>query len=1184
MKKLFAWLLKPAVLALLGVLLLALIIWFEAPLLSFDGRAPFASSTVRWTFIVLLFLLWAGWLAWRRLSAWLANQRLLRGVAGQGAAPAPPGARDTGAGTSAAELAHLTKRMQEAIAILRKSKGKNGARGGLYQLPWYMFIGAPGTGKTTALTQSGLKFPLADSMGKGAIGGVGGTRNCDWWFTDDAVLLDTAGRYTTQDSHLEADRAAWTGFLQLLRKYRRRRPVNGIIVTLALSDLLQGSEPGRAAQAQAIRERIKELYEQLGVRFPVYVLVTKCDLLAGFVETFDSLGREERAQVWGVTFAAGEGIDTDAALAAFPDEFRLLERRLQERVLARMQQERDPYKRALVYSFPQQFAGVGDILQRLLHEVFASNRYEQQALLRGVYFSSGTQEGSPLDRVMSAMAASFGLDRQALAPNAASGRSYFITNLLQQVIFPEAELAGVNHALERRRRALQWGAVAGIAALFVLLGAGMAASYLRNQAYVADMAARSSDLARRVAALPPQASSLQLLPVLDAARALPGGYDERDASPPFLSRFGLYQGDKLGEAARIAYRKLLQDTLLPRLQQRMEEQLRRNDANNAEYLYEVLRVYLMLGDASHFDAESVAAWAALDGERNLKDASDAQRQSLAAHTLALVENFRAGQALPRLDPQLVSDTRLALARMPLQQRVYNRLKRQLVRTRLLEFSPAGAGGPEAPSVFVRRSGEPVTRGINGMFTRAGHAEFLKQSAEALDDVEKERWVLAQQESSQLDGNREQVRQAVLRLYYDDYIAQWDALLADVTLRPFANLEQGARIANLLSGPDSPLRKFLVAASLETTLGATGAPAPAASVTQAVRGKLDAYKKKLESAMGGADEEVAAAPVKADNPVDAHFANLHRLTAGSPPPLDQTLAMLKDVAVYLDSAASARRTGAPPPPGDALAKVKLEADGKPAPLGGMLKSIDSGGAGLTSGSERERLNALWTAGPAQFCRQAVAGRYPVVRNAAQDVTADDFGKLFAPAGLIDDFFQKNLVQYVDMSGARWSWRATANNGSLGIPQATLDEFQRAARIRDAFFAGGGRQASMRFDLKPVALDPGIAKLVLDIDGQALTAAPGALAPASFQLPSGKGGGAVRLEVSPASAHASVHTEGPWAWFRMLDKANVEPTPQGERYKVTFDADERKATLEMTASSVINPFRRATLEQFRCVDKL
>ncbi|MDL2356912.1 MAG: type VI secretion system membrane subunit TssM, partial [Pseudomonadota bacterium] len=494
---------------------------------------------------------------------------------------------------------------------------------------------------------------------------------------------------------------------------------------------------------------------------------------------------------------------------------------------------------------------------------------------------------------------------------------------------------------------------------------------------------------------------------------------------------------------------------------------------------------------------------------------------------------------------------------------------------------AAAGGRDAGAVFVRRSGEPLTRGISGMFSVAGNAKFLAQSAEAIADVEKERWVLAQQEAAAVAGNREQIGDAVLQLYYNDYIAQWDALLADVTVAPFGNLEQGARIANMLSGAASPLRLFMVAASKETTLGGAKAD-PMAAVSAAVKGKLDAYKKKLESAIG-ANADAAPAPAKAQNPVDLHFDDLHKMTAGAPAPLDQVLAMLKDVALYLDAAGAAKRSGAPPPAGDALSKVKLEAQGKPAPLGALLKSIDGSGAGLTSGSEHERLNALWTSGAAQFCRQAVAGRYPLVRSASQDVTPDDFGKFFGPGGLIDDFFQKNLLQYVDMGGAQWRWRATASNGSLGISQGVLDEFQRAARIRDAFFGNGGRQASMRFELKPGAVDGAITKLTLDIDGQVLPVAAGG-AGMAFQLPSGKGGGQVRLDGTPASAHASLRSDGPWAWFRMLDKATVEPAAQGERYKITFDLDGRKAVLDLTASSVVNPFKRATLEQFRCMDKL
>jgi type VI secretion system protein ImpL len=145
-----------------------------------------------------------------------------------------------------------------------------------------------------------------------ALKGVGGTRNCDWWFTDEAVLLDTAGRYTTQDSEQKVDASAWLGFLELLKRQRPRSPLNGAIITVSVSDLLGQSEVERARYESTVRTRVQELYSKLGVAFPLYVLVTKIDLLAGANEFFADLGAEERGQVWGITFplaAAGATFD-----------------------------------------------------------------------------------------------------------------------------------------------------------------------------------------------------------------------------------------------------------------------------------------------------------------------------------------------------------------------------------------------------------------------------------------------------------------------------------------------------------------------------------------------------------------------------------------------------------------------------------------------------------------------------------------------------------------------------------------------------------------------------------------------------------------------------------------------------------------------------------------------------------
>ena len=213
MKKIRELLFNRWVLGGLVVLLLSLVILLVGDAIAFFDWRPLETLLSRW---VLVFVLILVWVIWELVRAWRirrANQSMLQGIAGADAA-AESSAR------SAQEIATLQARFKEAITVLRKArfKGRAGERQYLYQLPWYVIVGAPGSGKTTALINSGLKFPLEEQSVKG----VGGTRNCDWWFTDEAVLLDTAGRYVTQDSEQKVDASAWLGFLDLLKRFRPR--------------------------------------------------------------------------------------------------------------------------------------------------------------------------------------------------------------------------------------------------------------------------------------------------------------------------------------------------------------------------------------------------------------------------------------------------------------------------------------------------------------------------------------------------------------------------------------------------------------------------------------------------------------------------------------------------------------------------------------------------------------------------------------------------------------------------------------------------------------------------------------------------------------------------------------------------------------------------------------------------
>src|SRR5262245_26547110 len=212
MAKLKAFFRNPLVSALLGLTALALLVWFVGPLIAIAGFEPLVSTTARLVLILVIVIAWGAANARRRAAEQRANSKIAEGLA-TGASNDQPAAAARGAATED-EVAVLRQRFTEALDLLKKSR-KAGRGGGLYSLPWYVIIGPPGAGKTTALKNSGLRFPLAERYGNGSVRGVGGTRNCDWWFTDDAILLDTAGRYLTQDSDPNADSAAWKGFLAL---------------------------------------------------------------------------------------------------------------------------------------------------------------------------------------------------------------------------------------------------------------------------------------------------------------------------------------------------------------------------------------------------------------------------------------------------------------------------------------------------------------------------------------------------------------------------------------------------------------------------------------------------------------------------------------------------------------------------------------------------------------------------------------------------------------------------------------------------------------------------------------------------------------------------------------------------------------------------------------------------------
>ncbi|PYN47542.1 MAG: type VI secretion system membrane subunit TssM [Candidatus Rokuibacteriota bacterium] len=1164
------------VLLAIGLLALALVVWWVFPTISISNFRPYEQEWVRIIQIAFIVLTPVARWAWRYVKARRANAALASGLL----QASPAAGFHSSASTD--EATQLRQRFEEALGLLRKLRfgverpsiwmrmRALGSQQYLYNLPWYVFIGAPGAGKTTALVNSGLRFPLADRLGREAVRGVGGTRNCDWWFTDEAVFLDTAGRYTTQQSDRDVDASAWKSFLELLKKSRPRRPINGVLVTVSVGDLLQQTPAEREAHTQAVRARVQELYQTLGLRIPVYVLVTKSDLLAGFSEFFAAMGKEERAQAWGFSLPYGkEGLDPGPMSA----ELERLERRLYDRLPERLEEERDAARRALLYGFPQQFALLRDRLVQFVESAFTPSKFEAKLVLRGVYFTSGTQEGSPIDRVMGALARGFGLERRLLPAQHASGRSYFLTRLLREVVFQEAGLAGFDLRWERRRQWLQTGAIAACGVVLVLATLAWWVSAARNRRYLAEVSGKFGDVQQQVTAVRAGARSdlASLLPTLSGVASLAETPATLEGVVPWSMRLGLYQGGRLETASGAAYRRMLQDTFLPSLASYLEQYLRQDVAASQDELYEALKTYLMLYDPKHLDPEAVWRWYQTRGEQLL--GSDTGPKALKVHFDALYDRGWVDPTVQRNDA-LIARVRTVIGSDSLPNRVYGRLKRE-PNPDLREFTVTDKAGPKALLVFERQSRQPLTKGVPGFYTKDGYYKYFlpRVDASTAQLADEEAWVLGTSRGGTL-MSAPGFAEAVKRLYLEDYRRIWRQFIGDISIIRDRDFTRLVEITRVLSSLDSPLKPLMKAIERETTLSV---PPEVGGTLGGLTGKAQEYASKARQTVTGVPTGMLEKGL-----VDDQFDDIRRFVSGpagatGPPPIDGLVQLLGEVYQWLAAVKEAQRTGQPPPQANTSNKLRAEAAGQPEPLRSMLQAVAQGATQGTAGRERERIDAELRAQVADYCTKATSGRYPFVRSSNQDVTPEDFARLFSQSGVLESFFQKYLSPHVDTGQKPWRFKDPAMGQS-----AALAEFQRAQVIRDVFFRGGGSTPSIQLEFRPVEMDASIQQFSLDVDGKLVKYSHGPQIAVPVQFPGPGGRSMVRAQVSPSPAVGSngVTFNGPWALFRMFDGVQIVETRQSERFVATFNVEGRRTVFEIFASSVRNPFRLPELSQFRC----
>ncbi|KUY85572.1 type VI secretion system membrane subunit TssM [Burkholderia sp. RF4-BP95] len=1215
------------------VALLCLAIWHVFPLLTLAGKPVFASVTIRILAVAGVVLVYAASMLirwWRRMHRHPSQLRRLLRLGKRGDRP-----------LAESRLAEIEDMCRAAITQLKARRGGAGRlarlfRGAayLYDVPWYVVLGSKGAGKTTALLNAGLAFPL-DAQLQHSLAPDDARTLPGWRLTNEAMLIDTPGHYvqhgtscyslTAESSHMsidgkrhersadvsavreQADTAEWKGFLRLLRGIRPRLPLNGVLLTVNVAALTHADLTVRATEGRALRARLDEMQAEFGTGFPVWLIVTKSDRLPGFTDYFASLGEPERAQIWGVTLRSDAEVCADDAIRT---ELNLLATRLADGVSGLLRNETDVTRRRQLAMLPEAFAALTNPLADLIEQVFAGaangSPGAPHPMFRGVYLTSAGQTGRQVaaerQTLLQRMIGAFGVQRST--PRRDLGEtSYFLRDLFFGVVFREGHLAHPNRNREHRARLQRWLGHS----LAWLIAAGLCAhlwnGFVAQRTSLATLGQKVRTLAALLARSDLSTYPERVPTALESAHELLRDTTRLATDSDVALRVGADRLEMIESDSRHAYEALSEQVVLPQIARRMEHVIADAAASgDAKAAYDALRVYLMLFDRARFHANDVKMWVLEDWARHDSAAMFGGRAAMIDHVQRLFSEGHVVQSPLSRNERLIQQARAFLDGSNSIDRLYQRAKAAMSNDAPDEFSLLHAVGPRAGVVFTRASGAPLSSGVPGIFTLKGYrAVFSKRLPEFLQTAsEDDAWVMgrrtlddsAKNAAGALNvsiRNGDALSTAITRQYLTEYARQWDAFLDDIRVVSGTSLAFNLTVLRTLAAPDSPLIRLVRAAANETTL-TQPMTRPDGSLLEKATGVVN---QKAEKMLGARALEHVEREL-----VDSHFAALREVVMGhadarSDAPLAGTSAgksglegitgLLNDYYKTLTISDNALLNNNMPPVSENAAKLKMTADTMPAPFRAVLRQLaDDGSRGVNEGIGQLLSRQMQTA-VVDTCRMTIEGNYPFSPDSKRDVGIDDFTRMFAPGGVIDDFFTKTLAPFVDTAAKPWRYR-TLPGATEPVQGPDLEPFEHAKAIRDIFFTDPDRRRpSWKADIRIPELDPTILRLSLDIDGQTTLYRHGPVAPFAVTWPGPRGGNHAQISASPRIRPdtSTIAADGPWALMRLLRKGRVVEAATPGRTRVAFSFDGREAALDIASpGSVANPLTSDVLTTFRC----
>ena len=1037
--------------AIIVVSLLVLGVWIAS--IFFPELRWVAEVVTAAVVVLVLAIVFAYWLR-KRLKAAAIEREMVKQSAADDPARRP-------------EILALRADMHRAVQALKRRRKAGGGRAALYGLPWYVIVGPSAVGKTTALERSGLSF-VSSAAGAPKIRGTAGTRNCDWWFSDEAILLDTAGRFAADDD----DHDEWLAFLDSIRRLRPERPLDGLIVAVSVPDILSATDAERETLATKLRARLDEVLHRLEIVLPVYLVLTKADLVAGFVEFWSDLGKSQRSQVWGASFDLDDP-RRNALPLAVEAEFDALAQALHARLLQRLPAERNPERRTRIMQFPVELNALRSPLSHFVDVLFRPGVDQEQPLLRGFYLTSATQVGRPVERVLSGMLRAFDPHGRSAKGPAAEGEihSYFLTDVFRSVILPDVNLATRSNAGVNRRsaRELRAALVAlGIAA-FVLIPAIL--SYVRNTQLVHEVDRAIDTLQTHSTTSVAGASDDPIEAILDTLDRL----DDEAGGFAIPGWFGPRAARELRGPLRMAYLRRIHSALRLRVAPDLEKDLsnisraRRlddsigspEDHTPLRTAYETLKLYATLVDPTeHVELPWTAQQLARAWQRTFAQGTAVGSDRLLRHVTNYLAAIEAEPGLRWPATPLLQEARARLKELGIGELPYHWVLR-----RAYDQPPILASDVADAASLKYLTCPPDQVLVPGQYTASAWQKIspaLDASGHWPPEAVVERWVIA---DMRLPKDEAALRAQVREEYYDNYSQEWLSLLDKCAVSRPSDFASAKDELTALKDPKGFYRTLFsqFAANVIADEKKDPLPFPIPIPTEGCAGKLAALRPDSSAPQ---QAQSSSAVRKSFHPLLVFSGDAE--DAKKPAPLEKYATILETLRATLESATEEQ--GADPRAQFSTAKQGVGAllDGLQEPVKGKLNRLlmppVEGTVKVTkidilsgvSAEWKQKVYDAWDGKDGKLAKFFPFNRGPASRAAAN---FEDFRTFFQREGTLWTFVHTNLGAWVELSDAGYVGKPSADP----LSEDLLACLTIAQEITDAFF-GAGDEPGLKLSLQ------------------------------------------------------------------------------------------------------------------------